>query len=143
MWKLIYDKVFQLLTIPWTEFIQRNADCGSNLRDRFYMDIYQSSGLILFIVTIIICFLYYYYFNNKFGNYYRKKTYFSFMITNSLVIGFFSYIIVKSNLSKLNCATSSQYLSIILINFLYGLILFFVISIIIKWWSTFGKRTPF
>jgi hypothetical protein len=143
MWKFIYNKIFQLFTMSWTDYLQKSGECGINVQEKFETYIYQTSGFVLFGFTISFCVLFYYYFNLKFGNYYKLKTFLIFMLLNSSIIGIFTYIIVRSNLSKFSCIFSGQYLSFSFINFLYGMILFFIISIVIKKWSPMGYKTPF
>ncbi len=143
MWKNIYDSFFQILTIPWNEYLQKYTDCGKLVMDKFYISIYPLSGVLLVVSTLLLCIIYYYWFNLRFGKFYKRKSYFFFMIINSFVIGLISFIVAKSYLAKFNCTVTSQYLNFGVINFTYGAVLFFIVSILIKKWSPMGKKTPF
>jgi len=143
MWKSLYDGFLQKLTTPWAEFIQRFAACGRNVRDKFFSDVYSWAAFWLIILSLLICVFYYYYLNGKFGKYYSKKSYFFTMFINGLLIAIATYITGKNILGEFICQTTTHILWLSVINFLYGAILFFLISLCIKWRSFMGKRTPF
>lgn len=80
MWKYLYDALLQLLTSSWASFLTKFAKQGRLVRDVFFNDVYQYSGIILFAVCFISCLLYYFYFNKKFGKYYTKRSWFKWML---------------------------------------------------------------
>lgn len=141
--KSIYDYIFQLLNQPWNQYVQKYTECGRSVMDSFYYIIYPTSGVWLIIISLIFCFLFYYYFNYHYGRYYKIKWFIVFLVLNSLIVFLVTFGISYFNLHKFSCTLFSQYLSFGLINFFYSALLFFIISIIIKWWSPMGKRTPF
>ena len=143
MWKNIYDSLLQKLTTPWAEFLQKYSSCGRNVRDKFFSDIYSMSGLLLFLFSVLICCFFYYYLNARFGKYYSKKSYFLTMLINSLLIAIITFVTGKIILNDFICPTTIRILWLSIINFIYGAVLFFIVSVCIKWKSHMGKRTPF
>ena len=143
MWKNLYDEFLQRLTVPWAEFIQKFASCGRTVRDKFFSDVYPWAAFWLIAFSIVVCVFYYYYLNTRFGKYYSKKSYFLIMFINSLLIAIVTFINGKIFLGAFICSATTQILWFSIINFLYGAILFFIISVCIKWKSFMGKRTPF
>lgn len=143
MWKNLYDGFLQKLTSTWAEYLQRFTTCGRTVRDKFFSDIYSWAALWLILFSILSCAIYYYYLNAKFGKYYSRKSYFLTMLANSLLIAIATFISGRVILKSFICPTTTHLIWISIINFLYGAILFFLISIVIKWKSYMGKRTPF
>ncbi len=150
MGKSLYDWFLQKLSYPWAEFLQRNAGCGRSVRDRFFSDIYTNSVLILFFLTICSCLFYYYYLNGKFGRYYKRRTYYFIMLINGLLVGTITYWSSVSTLSSFICPTMRLSFSLAFINFLYSIVLFFLLSLVIVkilplagLRSTMGYKTPF
>jgi hypothetical protein len=155
MWKLLYDALLQLLTIPWAQYLNDNKRQGRLVRDTFFNDIYGWSGLILFSVTMAFCLLYYFYFNRRFGRYYSLKSYFLSMVFSSFLIGGGTAIVAKTYVADFVAPTWSLVIWLALINFLFGLILFFLVSLICQViaisvrrllsidLSPMGSRTPF
>ena len=130
MWKYLYDAFLQKLTSPWASFLTKFAKQGRLVRDVFFNDVYQYSGIILSAVCIISCLLYYFYFNKKFGKYYTKRSWFKWMFVTSLVIGVLTFFVGRSCVSSFLCPTTPLIAWLSVINFLYGLVLFFIISLV-------------
>lgn len=155
MWKYLYDAILQLLTSPWASFLTKYPAQGRLVRDAFFTNVYQWSGIILFLVTVISCLLYYFYFNKRFGNYYSKRTWFKFMFVTSFIIAILSFFVGRSFVSTFICPTTPLVAWVSVINFFYGLVLFFIISLICQLvailvrrlfaldLSPMGSRTPF
>lgn len=155
MWKSLYDGLLQLLTIPWAEYLNENKRQGRLVRDTFFNEIYGWSGLVLLLVILISCVLYYFYFNRRFGRYYSLGTYFSWMIISSLLVGITTFIIARSFANDFISPTWSLVTWISFINIFYGVIMFFIISIVCQTiailvrkvlsidLSPMGSRTPF
>lgn len=143
MWKIIFDNFFQTLNLPWSQYLQKYTECGRSVMDSFYYNIYPTSGVWLIIISLIFCFLFYYYFNYRFGRYYTIKWYIVFSVLNCFFVFIVTFGIAYFNLHKFSCVIFSLYLIFGLINSLYSALIFFIISILIKWWSPMGKRTPF
>ncbi len=144
MWKNIYDSILQSCTgITWTQFMHDNGAIGTTVRNKFFSSMYPYAGIYLLFFSIITCIVYYYYFNARFGNYYTQKIYYWNMFINSLLIGLSTFITGKVVLGAFICPTTPHVIWLSIINFFYGAILFFGISILIKWKSPMAKRTPF
>ena len=155
MWKNLYDSLLQILAGPWAKYLSENGAQGRLVRDTFFNSIYPYSGLILIGITLIAALLFYFYFNNRFGKYYKVRTWFLWMLFSSLIIGICTFILSKSFLSSFMCPTNLLIIWQCLINLLYGLILFFVLSLVIQAiaiiirklfhidLSSMGSRTPF
>lgn len=143
MWKTIYDQFLQFLSSSWALYIQQNASSGRAVRDKFYSSIYMDAGLLLMFTTFLGCILYYYYFNLRFGKYYTFGSWIKYALLICFVLAMLTYLTAYYRLNDLNSPTGYHTLFISLINFLYGLILFFVFSCLMKWGSPMGKRTPF
>ncbi len=155
MWKNLYDTLLQTLTTSWASYISSYSRQGRLVRDSFFNEIYQSAGAILVIVSLISTLLYYFYFNSQFGRYYKIKSWFKCMIFTSLLIGLATLIIGKSFLGSFSCPTFSLIMWLSIINILYGIILFFLLSVICQLFailvrklfyhdlSPMASRTPF
>ena len=130
MWKYLYDALLQMLTSPWASFLTKFSKQGRLVRDVFFNDVYQYSGIILFSVCLISCLLYYFYFNKKFGKYYTKRSWFKWMFLTSLLVGVLTFIAGWSCVSSFLCPTTPLIAWLSVINFLYGLVLFFIISLV-------------
>jgi magnesium-transporting ATPase (P-type) len=155
MWKILYDAVFTFFTSPWAPFITKYTAQGRLVRDAFFANVYQYSGIILFSVCLISCLLYYFYFNKRFGSYHLKRTWFKWMIITSLIIGVLTYFVGRSFVSSFIIPTKPMMLWLSFINFFYGIFLFFIFSILCQLvailvrklfsydLSPMGNRTPF
>lgn len=144
MWKLLYDKLLQWLTsIPWAEFLKKHGAIGRTFRDRVYQDMYSYAGIYLLLISVISCIIYYYYLNSRFGNYYSNKSWCWWMFINSFLIALTTFITGKVIFGSFICPTTTHVIWLSIINFVYGLLLFFIISILVKWKSPMAKRTPF
>lgn len=130
MWKSLYDALLQWLTSPWAEYMNKYAKQGRLVRDIFFNDIYQYSGIILVLICIISCLLYYFYFNKRFGSYYKRKTWFWWMIITSLVIGILTFLTGYSSLNSFLSPTIPLVAWLSIINFSYSIFLFLFLSII-------------
>jgi peptidoglycan biosynthesis protein MviN/MurJ (putative lipid II flippase) len=155
MWKYLYDGVLTFFTSPWAPFITKYAAPGRLVRDVFFTNVYQYSGIILFTVCLISCLLYYFYFNKRFGNYHLKRTWFKWMIITSLIIAILTYFVGRSLVSSFIIPTNAMIIWLSAINFVYGIFLFIIISIFCQLaaiitrklfsydLSPMGYRTPF
>ena len=143
MWKSIYDSFLQLMTVSWAEFIRINKSTGRIVRDNFQSKVYPEIGLYLIAITLVLSLFYYYYLNFRFGKYYKKRAWVVILILNSSVVGIVTYLRANNLLDNPVIDVSKHLLWISLINALYAAILFFIFSLIIKWKSPMGKRTPF
>lgn len=130
MWKSLYDTLFQWLTSPWAEYMNKYAKQGRLVRDMFFNDIYQYSGIILFLICIISCLLYYFYFNKRFGSYYKRRTWGIWMVITSILVGLLTFIAGYSSLTSFLSPTTPLIAWLSVINLFYSLILFFILSII-------------
>jgi len=143
MWKSLYDSFLQSMTVQWAKFIQDNKSCGKAVRDNFQNKVYSEIGLYAIIITLILSVSFYYYFNLRFGRYYSLKSWIITLCLNSILVGIATYFLTKGILNNPICDASRQLLWISLINAIYAAIFFFLISLVIKWGSPMGKRTPF
>lgn len=130
MWKSLYDALLQLLTSPWAAYMNKYDKQGRLVRDIFFNDIYQYSGIILFSTCIISCLLYYFYFNKKFGSYYKKRTWVKWMLSTSLLVGILTFFVGRSFLSTFLSPTTPLIAWLSVINLVYGIFLFLFLSII-------------
>ena len=155
MWKNFYDSVLQFLTTPWAYYLTKYAAQGRLVRDVFFTDIYQFSGIILFLTCILSSVLYYFYFNKRFGKYYTKKTWIKWMVITALIISILTFFVGKSFVSSFICPTTPLIMWLSVINFVYGLFLFSFFSAICQLLavlirrlfsydlSPMGNKTPF
>jgi hypothetical protein len=155
MWKYFYDAFLQFLTTSWASYLTKNAAQGRLVRDVFFNNIYQWSGIILFLGCLLSCLLYYFYFNKRFGSYYTKRSWFKFMFITSLLIGIVTFLVGRSFVSSFICPTAPLVAWISVINFFYAIFLFFILSVICQLvavsirrlfafdLSPMGSRTPF
>ena len=155
MWKYLYDALLQFLTSSWASFLTKFANQGRLVRDTFFNEIYYYSGIILLFGCLGSCLLYYFYFNKKFGRYYFKKTWLKWMITTSFFIGLITFFVGKSFVSSFLFPINPLLIWMSVINFTYGLLLFFIFSLICQViaivvrritpydLSPMGSRTPF
>lgn len=155
MWKNIYDSFLQILSGPWAKYLSDNGAQGRLVRDTFFNTIFPYSGFILLIVCLLATLFFYFYFNKKFGRYYKLHTWFLWMFLSALIIGISTFILTRNAVSSFISPTLLLVICQSFINFLYGLILFFVFSIICQALaivirrlffydlSPMGSRTPF
>lgn len=142
-WKSLYDSFLQLLSGSWAEVMRRCGSSGRIVRDNFQNNVYPDIGLYLAGITLISVFFYYFYLNVKFGRYYSIRFWFLTLLLNSIVIFFITYLRTKSILDSPVCNINKHILYVSLINAFFAAILFFIISLIVKWKSPMGKKTPF
>lgn len=143
MFKLFYDSFLQGLTSSWATYIQHNTTGGLEVRDTFYQSIYMYSFFILIIVSLANNFIFYQYLNARFGTYYTASRYLLTMSISSCLIFALTAILGYQTFKKLACPTGSHIWMLGLINAVYGVILFFGFSLILKRRSPMGKKTPF
>jgi hypothetical protein len=143
MFKGIYDKAVQSMTVTWAEYLDKNGDTGRLFREEFTSNMYTIAGALLILLTLSSCLIYYYYFNGKFGNYYRWYHWLYAMSINAVLVGMLTMIIGFSLYKKLVCPTGHHVAMLGLLNLLYAALLFFFLSFIFKWKSVMGKTTPF
>lgn len=140
MWKSLYDTLLQWLTSPWAEYLNKNANQGRVVRDMFFNDIYQYSGIILLLICLISCLLYYFYFNNRFGKYYKRRTWGIWMVITSIVVSLLTFIVGYSSLTSFLSPTIHLIAWLSVINFFYSLMLFFILSIFCQLVSIIARR---
>ena len=140
MWKFLYDALLQLLTSPWASYLTKFAKQGRLVRDVFFNDVYQYSGIILFSVCLISCLLYYFYFNKRFGGYYKKRTWVKWMISTAVIIGLLTFFVGRSSLISFLCPTTPIVAWLSFINFGYGIILFFILSLLCQLIAVLVRR---
>lgn len=139
----LYDLVLEAFAMPWGQYLQLNKSCGRKVQDLFQYNIYGKISLVLIFVTIISLSFYYLYLNNRFGKYYSNKSWVITLSTNSLIIAVFTYLVSKSILDNPACDASNQLMWISVINLLFSIFLFFLLSFIFRLFSSMGKRTPY
>lgn len=155
MWKSLYDALLQRLTSPWAEYTNKYAKQGRLVRDMFFNDVYEYSGIILFSISTISCLLYYFYFNKRFGCYYKRRTWSKWMVITSILVGVVTFIIGYYSLTSFISPTTHLIAWLSVINLFYSLILFGILSSICqlvatavrRWFSydisPMASRTPF
>jgi len=143
MWKSLYDALLQALTVSWAEYIRSSSSAGKMIRDNFQHNIYPDIGLIFLVVATVFGVFYYYYLNFRFGRYYTNRTWWFILGLSSITSGLITYWKVKTMLNNPIVDVSHQLLWIGIINAAYAGVFFFMVSLLIKWFSPMGKRTPF
>lgn len=119
MWKSLYDAFLQWLTSPWAEYMNKYAKQGRLVRDMFFNDVYQYSGIIFFSICIVSCLLYYFYFNKRFGCYYRKRTWFIWILITSILVGVITFLVGRASLTSFLSPTTPLVAWLSVINFSY------------------------
>lgn len=142
MWRSLYDPLLQALTATWAAFIRSNSSDGKEIQDLFREKIYPEIALILVLVVVSFGVFYYYYLNLRFGRYYSIKTWWAILGIASIVAGIITYWKAHKILDNPLVDVSNHLLWIGIINAVYAAILFFIFSLMIKWRSPMGKRTP-
>lgn len=140
MWKYLYDALLQLVTNPWAYFLTKFGKQGRLVRDIFFNDVYQYSGIILFSVCTLSCLLYYFYFNKRFGRYYKKRSWVKWMVVTSIIVALLTFIVGRSFVSSFLFSATSLVVWLSVINFFYTLFLFFFISIICQLFAILIRR---
>jgi len=159
MWKILgkflYDYLLQLTVIKWPEYLQENKALGSQVRAIFYKDIYSWGTIILISITLISTLLFYLYFNKKFGRYYSIRSWFTWLLVTSVIIGVITYLVGSSFLSSFTVPITLLMVWLSIINMFYAMVLFLMLSIILQLLAIFvrkafskdlspmGSRTPF
>jgi hypothetical protein len=139
----LYDGFLQFMTITWAVFMRSNGSQGKAIRDNFQNKIYPEVGLYLFGLSVIMTVLYYYYLNWRFGRYYSVKSWAGTLLGGSLLLAVISYIKAKDMLDNPAIDMSKHLQWFAAINGIYSGTLFLLFSMLIKWWSPMGRRTPF
>lgn len=143
MWKQLYDGFLQFMTITWAEFMRSNGSAGKAIRDNFQNKIYPQVGLFLFFLSVVFVIFFYYYLNHRFGRYYSVKSWVSWLFAASIIVGVLSYYMANRALNNPAIDVSRHLLWFAVINTIYAGILFLLFSLVFKWGSRMGKRTPF
>lgn len=143
MWKALYDEALQSFTMRHAQLIQKYGTPGIKVKDTLTTSTYQDVGTLLIIITLIACITYYYYFNSRFGRYYSTGSWFKFMAIAAVFVAIGTLAVVVGDLSKSTVPVKNYYFWLTFINIIYTAFLFFIISLLIKWGSPMGKRTPF
>lgn len=142
-WKNLYDSFLQSLTSTWGEVLRTCGSEGRLIKDNFQNKVYPDIGLYLAGVTLITVLIYYYYLNAKFGRYYSIWFWFLTLLSNSIIIFLITYMRTQSILNSPVCNINRHILYISFINAFFAALLFFIMSLIVKWKSPMGKKTPF
>src|ERR1700683_5462116 len=104
--------------------------------------IYVPVGISLIIATLAIAIIYYI-FLNGFRARFNKWHHWLFCLILNFIIGFLAPIIVVANLGGDQAsAFSSDTLLLCLINSIYSLVFFILVSMLLKWGSPHARRTP-
>lgn len=140
MWKYIYDDILQLFTNTWAYFLSKYSAQGRLVRDEIQNTGYQQSGILLVIICLLSCLLYYFYFNKRFGRYYSKQVWFLWMFSTALSVAVATYLSVNSLLKPFVIPATPLVAGLSIINFFYGLILFFILSLIFQLISIVIRR---
>ena len=144
MWKSLYDGFLQAVSTKWTLFIAQASeqDIALKVRNTFNNDIYPSVGVMLIAVTLFFCLLYYYGLNNLPGYYFKIKYWFLFMLISVLSIAFLTYFLSSNEVKMFSIVKPQKFITaLVMVNMFYSIILFYILSICIKW-ITPAKTTP-
>ncbi|RZJ70289.1 hypothetical protein [Flavobacterium sp.] len=108
--------------------------------EMYAAEAYVPIGIIM-IITSLVAELAYYYFLSNYGNFYRKKPWFFWIliiaVINFFVAYFFSFSALEPNVTLLDCFTFSM------VNVFWTMIFCFLFSIALKFKSVKASRTPF
>lgn len=159
MWKdlgkFLYDNLLPLLTTKWPDYIKDNKGLGRMVRETFINEIYPLGSILLISITLVSTLFFYFYFNKRFGKYYSLKSWFSWLLFTSVIVGLATSLMSFYQLKTFNVSTTSFSIWIGVINMLFAMILFFgfsmlfqILSILIRKifnydLSPMGNRTPF
>ena len=144
MWKSLYDPLLELFTLKWSTFIAQSvdSDLAQQLRNTFRNDIYAKAGSVLVIVTGLTCFFYYYVLAKRPGYYFKLKYWFTCLLAAAVIVFTLTYFLSASEVKMFSAVKPLKFtFNLAVINTLYSAILFWIISIFIKWWSP-AKTTP-
>lgn len=144
MWKRLYDGPLESFTVRWSSFINASDDTAfaEELRRIFTTDVYSYAGYTLLLVTGICCYLYYYVLAKKPGYYFKLRYWLLFMGISAMIVLAATYFLSASELKKFSSLRPPSFAwNLAVINTLYSLVLFWIISVFIKWGSP-AKTTP-
>lgn len=106
--------------------------------------IYVPVGIALILCTVATGVIYYLILNGFRARFSKRWPHWWACLFVNLVIAFLAPILIVWNLSDENTGYfGSDTLLLCLINALYSVVLFFLVSMALKWWSPHARRTPF
>ncbi|WP_121965094.1 hypothetical protein [Myroides sp. N17-2] len=122
--------------------------------ENFSSDMYDSGsyvtmGWALLIVTVVTVVLYYFLLSN-YGKFYKRIWWFVYILIIGLINFIIAYNVSMNAMDDLFITSEdgnpygfSEYFQLGMVNVLYGVILSFILSIIVKFKSIQATRTPF
>lgn len=110
---------------------------------------YVTMGWALLLVTVIMVVLYYFLLSN-YGKFYKRIWWFVYILIIGLINFIIAYNVSMNAMDDLFITSEdgnpygfSEYFQLGMVNVLYGVILSFILSIIVKFKSIQATRTPF
>lgn len=103
-------------------------------------DIYTYSGILLFLTSSFVAILFYWVLNRISAKYYKLKHWFFFLGINAFINT--CWALICSYFVGEFIGLPAEVLLFAFVNFFYSIVLFFVISMIIKRGSPHAKYTP-
>lgn len=146
MWKFLYDYLLQTLSgKQWNVFIaqsQPNQQIARLLRSKFQTDIYSSSVVVLLLITILILVFYYHVLNRFRGTYYGRRTWFIWMAVSFALVFTLTYLNASLVMKSFFLPVGGYLFWLSMINGIYSIILYFVLSFLVRLGSPAGSNTP-
>ncbi|WP_338793707.1 hypothetical protein [Bernardetia sp. MNP-M8] len=131
------------LMFIYEKFLRSVAQIPSNTVATWRNDVFPLTLWLLLAITIVMAILFYFFYNRLYSSYNSFGSWFRTFLLNGFLTGVVAFIIAYSAFSKAFKPVLTLSLWYAVINLLYGFLLFFVLSMIFKWFSTNGRKTPF
>lgn len=136
-------EVFNLYSLDLAEHLRGfNTDCTAYDAQAYYVLV----GLLLLGISLLATLVYYYLINRPaFSQWYHWLI---ILLINALIQGAIAFSLTNNDVSiglyceELNI-TSNDCFGFAFSNFIWGIIVYFLFSMVVKWWSTNGKKSPF
>ena len=127
----------------YEKFLRSVAQIPSNTVTTWRNDVFPLSLWLLLAITFVAAILFYFFYNRLYSSYNSIGSWFRTFLLSGFLTGVVSFVIAYSAFSKAFKPVLTLSLWYAVLNLLYGLILFFVFSLLFKWFSTNGRKTPF
>jgi hypothetical protein len=120
-------------------FFRKSGDITTDLYDNF---LYGNVGIVMCVSSILVCAAFYFLMNH--ARYAKVSTWLLMFLVNFLVVFLFALFFPKRTLDGLDkIYPFTDYLYFAFVVSFWGMLLFFIFSLIFKRFSTNLARTPF
>jgi hypothetical protein len=125
------------------KFLRGVAQIPSSTVAVWRNDVFPITLWLIIAISLISVLLFYLFFNKIYSSYNSGGSWFRTFLLNGFICGIVAFIIVYAAFPAIFKTVLTLSLWYAVLNMVYAFILFFVLSMIFKWFSPNGRKSPF